>query len=139
MDTTQDVAKVDQMSQIFRYAVIERDDRGVATDVTINESFVGFREVTDSSASELTNDIIVSVEESGLDLSKCRGQGYDGAANMCGIYIGVQARIAAKEPTAVYVHCASHNLNLILNDAVRIQVRQFMTQWSAFMCSLDTV
>ncbi|QQP49470.1 Hypothetical protein FKW44_010153 [Caligus rogercresseyi] len=29
MDTTQDVAKVDQMSQIFRYVVIERDSQGV--------------------------------------------------------------------------------------------------------------
>ena len=66
------------------------------------------------------------MEDNGLDLSKCRGQGYDGAANMRGIYSGVQARIAAIEPAAVYVHCASHNLNLILNDAVKIQeVRQF--------------
>lgn len=126
MDTTQDVAKVDQMSQIFRYVIVERDARGVATDVTIKESFIGFREVSDSSASELTREVVASVEDNGLDLSKCRGQGYDGAANMRGIYSGVQARIAAKEPTAVYVHCASHNLNLILNDAVKIQeVRQF--------------
>ncbi|QQP52275.1 Hypothetical protein FKW44_004380 [Caligus rogercresseyi] len=29
MDTTQDVAKVDQMSQIFRYVVIERDSQGL--------------------------------------------------------------------------------------------------------------
>lgn len=73
------------MSQIFRYVVIERDSLGIATDVAVKESFVGFREVTDSSASELTKEIIASVEESGLDLSKCRGQGYDGAANMSGI------------------------------------------------------
>lgn len=66
------------------------------------------------------------MEESGLDLSKCRGQVYDGAANMCGIYGGVQARIAEKEATAVYVHCASHNSNLILNNVLRIQEeRQF--------------
>lgn len=45
---------------------------------------------------------------------------------MSGLYTGVQARIAAMEPTAVYLHCASHNLNLILNDSVKIQeVRRF--------------
>ncbi|XP_077974734.1 zinc finger MYM-type protein 1-like [Styela clava] len=27
-------------------------------------------------------------------------------------------RIAAKQPLAVYVHCAAHNLNLVINDAV---------------------
>ena len=55
----------------------------------------------DSTASELAKDIIVSIEDNRLDLSKCRGQGHGGAANMSGIYTGVQARIAAKEPTAV--------------------------------------
>ena len=37
MDTTQDVAKVDQMSQIYRYVIIERDARGVACDIKIKE------------------------------------------------------------------------------------------------------
>ncbi len=46
MDTTQDVAKVDQMSQIFRYVTIERDARGVASDVEIKESFVCFHELS---------------------------------------------------------------------------------------------
>ena len=121
MDTTQDIAKIDQMSQVYRYVTVERDAHGVASDVKINESFIGFREVTDSSAAELAGDITDSIESNGLQLSKCRGQGYDGAANMSGIYSGVQARITAKEPAAVYVHCASHNLNLTLNDSVKIQ------------------
>ncbi|XP_066947071.1 zinc finger MYM-type protein 1-like [Macrobrachium rosenbergii] len=37
---------------------------------------------------------------------------------MSGIYSGVQARIAKKEPNALDVHCASHNLNLSLSDSV---------------------
>lgn len=35
---------------------------------------------------------------------------------MSGVYSGVQARISEKEPLAVYVHSAAHNLNLALND-----------------------
>lgn len=36
---------------------------------------------------------------------------------MSGIYSGVQKRILDKEPNAVYIHCAAHSLNLVLNDA----------------------
>lgn len=51
-------------------------------------------------------------------MSKLRGQGYDGAANMSGVYSGVQARLKSKQKLATYIHCASHNLNLVLNDAM---------------------
>jgi hypothetical protein len=37
---------------------------------------------------------------------------------MSGVYSGVQKRIQAILPKAVYVHCAAHNLNLVINDAV---------------------
>lgn len=57
------------------------------------------------------------MERKGIPLGKCRGQRYDGASNMSGVYSGVQKRIRDKEPNAVYIHCAAHNLNLVLNDA----------------------
>jgi hypothetical protein len=38
---------------------------------------------------------------------------------MSGIYSGVQKRIRDIQPRAMYVHCAAHNLNLVINDAVR--------------------
>ena len=59
----------------------------------------------------------------------CRGQGYDGAANMSGVYSGfrMQTRIKEMEPLAKYVHCAAHNLNLTLNDSVKniAELRRF--------------
>ena len=61
----------------------------------------------------------VYLKKNGLHLNQCRCQGYDGEANMSGIYSGVQARIAKKEPNIVCVHCVSHNLNLALNDSVQ--------------------
>lgn len=39
--------------------------------------------------------------------------------NMSGIYSVVQARIRESEPLGTYVHCAAHNLNLVLNDSVK--------------------
>lgn len=57
--------------------------------------------------------------ELGLDINLCRGQDYDRAAVMKGFYTGLQKRIKDKVPTASYVHCCDHNLNLIISDAVK--------------------
>ena len=54
-----------------------------------------------------------------LPISKCRGQAYDGASNMAGIIKGVAARIQNKEPSAVYVHCLVHSLNLCLQTLAK--------------------
>lgn len=61
---------------------------------------------------------VLSIIEEYSDVSKVRGQGYNGAANMSGVYSGLQARIK-KNPSAKYVHCCAHALNLVINDCVR--------------------
>ncbi len=54
-----------------------------------------------------------------LALSNCRGQCYDGAANMAGIRTGVATQIRAEEPRAVYSHCYGHALNLAACDSIK--------------------
>ena len=54
-----------------------------------------------------------------LPTSMCRGQAYDGAANMSGRLHGVATRLKEEEPAALYVHCLAHSLNLCLQDASR--------------------
>lgn len=39
---------------------------------------------------------------------------------MSGQFKGVQALIANKYPTAIYVHCVSHSLNLALSNAAEV-------------------
>jgi hypothetical protein len=80
-----------------------RDANNVATDLTITESFLGFLETRLK--------ILGSIEDNGLDISKCRGQGYGVAADMSGVYSGV---CRPEYPKAVYVHCVAHNLNLAI-------------------------
>ena len=53
----------------------------------------------------------------GLDKNDLVGQAYDGAAAMSGQHNGVQKHILDHCPTATYVHCASHALNLCLAKA----------------------
>ena len=82
------------------------------------EAFTSFTEVEDSSAIGLHKLITNSIQEKGLDIKNCRGQGYDGAAVMSGKYSSLQKKIQDVAPHAYYVHCASHNLNLVLKDAM---------------------
>jgi len=65
--------------------------------------------------------LLNTLKELGLDLDKLRGQGYDGAATMPGNFRGVQAIVKKSYPKALYTHCVSHSLNLVLNDASKLQ------------------
>ena len=42
----------------------------------------------------------------------CRGQGYDNAATMAGIHMGVQQQIRNVHTKAEFVACANHTLDL---------------------------
>ena len=46
---------------------------------------------------------------------------------MNGKYSGLYKKIQDVAPHAYYVHCASHNLNLVLKDAVEVvtEIRKF--------------
>lgn len=53
-----------------------------------------------------------------FDMTKLRGQCYDGASNMSGRHNGLHAKILKVEPRALYVHCNAHNINLVVQDAI---------------------
>jgi len=42
------------------------------------------------------------------------GQSYDGASNMRGEYEGLQALVLQQNPSAIYIWCYSHRLNLVV-------------------------
>ncbi|XP_060846259.1 zinc finger MYM-type protein 1-like [Rhopalosiphum padi] len=115
MDSTQDISKTDQVSFILRYAVVNYAD----CTFEIKESFLGFFTLNHHGAEDHVNLIKDVLNMFNLDLSKCRGQGYDGAAVMSGSHSGVQKRISDIIPSASYVHCNAHNLNLVLCDLAK--------------------
>lgn len=117
VDTTQDLSKVDQMSIVIRYVTLSENPTH-GNEIKINESFLGFWELRDQSSEGYETKILSTLEKLGIDIEKCRGQGYDGASTMSGQYTGLQQRIKAKAPNAEYVHCASHSMNLVINDSV---------------------
>jgi hypothetical protein len=110
-DETTDISGTEQFSLCARY---------VDPDGNIREDFLQFVPVTDVSGEGLASVIVNSLTEFGLNLAYLRGQGYDGAGAMSGKLNGVQARIRSMYPLAVYVHCASHSLNLAISDACTV-------------------
>lgn len=105
-DSTPDLSHVDQMSQVIRYVDINEGE------VEVKESFVDFFPLDGKTAQALTDQILTKLHEDGLNLSDCRGQGYDNAATMAGIHAGVKQRILQLNPKATFIPCTNHSLNL---------------------------
>eukprot|EP00102_Acyrthosiphon_pisum_P019436 XP_016656646.1 PREDICTED: zinc finger MYM-type protein 1-like [Acyrthosiphon pisum] len=80
-------------------------------------------EISTSSTSikNIANVILETIKCLGIDSKYMVGQGYDGAASMSGNFNGVQAIIRKVHPTALYVHCSVHSLNLALSYSCSIQ------------------
>ena len=55
-------------------------------------------------------------------MTRCRGQGYDGAGAMAGGIRGVAKRINDVYPEAIYCHCCSHRLNLCVGRVVKVDI-----------------
>ncbi|GFR29364.1 hypothetical protein TNCT_680311 [Trichonephila clavata] len=87
----------------------------------LREDFVGFIPITDQSSENLANVILQRCDELNLDMTKCVGQGYYGAANMAGHLSGVQQELEKLIPRQEYIHCASHRLNLTLSNVMSFQ------------------
>ena len=81
------------------------------------EMFIGLYNTQSTTGSSLANLILDALLRLGLCHTMLRGQAYDGASNMAGIYKGAQAIIKDKCPLAPYVHCGSHCTNLVAQDA----------------------
>lgn len=109
-DETMDIVGIEQLSICLKYVTYENNQ------TVIKEDFVGFISLEKLDSESISNKIISSLQEWGLDLNKLVGQGYDGASTMAGHVSGVQKRIRDKYKKAVFVHCASHRLNLVLNE-----------------------
>ena len=101
VDEATDVAFKEQVSICLRYMSDNTND--------IHEDFVGMYETGSTTAETLTLLIKDALCRFGLDLRNCCGQTYDGASNMSGRLSGVQARISAQYPKALYIHCFCHS------------------------------
>ena len=104
--------------QYFRYIKIDYHDDGTPSELKVVEACTTFIEVENSSAIKLHKLITNFIQKKGLDTKNCLGQKYDGPAVMSEKYSGLHKKIQDVAPHAYSVHCASHNLNLVLKDTM---------------------
>ena len=85
----------------------------------VHEDFLGLYHIPDTSANAITAAIKDCLVRMNLQLKRCRGQCYNGAANMAGCRTGVASQILSIESRALYTHCYGHSLNLAMCDTIK--------------------
>ena len=109
----------DEATDIVHAEQLNLSIRWVSDNYEAHEDPVGLCRVPDTKAETLFQIIKDLLIRCNLPLALCRGQAYDGAANMQGRRTGVATRIKNEQPAALPVHCCAHSLNLCLQDAGR--------------------
>ena len=106
----------DEATDISHHEQMSISIRWVDCSYNIHEDILGLIRLPDTKALTIFSAIKDVLIRCSLPLAQCRGQAYDGAANMSGTKRGVQALVKSEVNKALYVHCLAHNLNLCLKD-----------------------
>jgi len=126
VDETPDISQKEQISICVR-RVNEKFE--------VEELFLGFYYTDDTKSATLFKCLLDVLCRFGFPINYCRGQCYDGAANMSGQVSGLQTLMRSKEERALYVHCRGHNLNLVAQDSIEqhTQMRNIMNLVQSFI------
>ena len=110
-DEAADVTRCEQMCMCIRW---------VSDEYEVSEDPIGLVQIPKTDTQTIFAALQDTCIRCTLPLEKCRGQAYDGAANMSGCIRGVATLVKEIQPAAIHVHCLAHSLNLCLQDTARV-------------------
>ena len=94
-------------------------------DFKIKERLLQVFNVQSTTGEPLKKEVISMFNTNNPNIDDICGQGYDGTANMSGIYNGLQSRFKRQYPKTL-VHCHAHCLDLLLVESAKSSI-QFVT------------
>ena len=106
LDSTQDISVIDQVCIGIRYVLSEPKEHLLCVTPSLSGTGEGLFQL-------LKN----TLEKDKIALADCIADSTDGAANVCGIYNGLQAKLKESVNNHVHVHCDAHALNLVVCDS----------------------
>ena len=113
-DEVSDCSNQKQLSLVIRFV----DGTG-----EMREGFLGFLHCDlGLSGKALAGTVLNGIAYLTLDIWNCDGQGYDGASSVSGYINGLSAQILRINEKAIYTHCHSHRLNLVVAASCNIQI-----------------
>ena len=83
----------------------------------IREEFMTFLSLERITGRYIAEKIMEFLKDNDLPVENICSQGYDGASNTSSEHIGVQAQSREVSPLATYIHCSSHQLNLVISHS----------------------
>lgn len=108
IDTTTDIAKLEQFCLVIRY--VDEYNK-------VQERLVSLETAPDSSGLGMFQLFSKITETHNIDWkTQLCAQAYDGASCMQGIYSGLRTHIQKENPRAVYIWCFAHVINLVVVD-----------------------
>ena len=125
-DETTDQQKRELSAIVIRYAYV-KEGKWVCVEDPVTVMDIIQRATAQDVQGELclTGSVIGSiflsiVKELGLNLSRCVGQGYDGASVLASDRVDATSKFRSESNHAYYFHCAMHCLNLSAMKAVSV-------------------
>ena len=109
-DRTTDISETEQFSCCLQF---------IDSKLKTQNMFLGLYNAPCTTAETLflyAKDIFIGLN---LLVERLRGYCFDGAANMSGRIIGVQAKLKAANLGSLYIHCSNHALNLVLPEVAK--------------------
>ncbi|CAF4096061.1 unnamed protein product, partial [Rotaria magnacalcarata] len=118
-DECRDISGTQQLSIVIRF-VPNSNNSTTDKKHVVKEYFLGFIPLEKFDATTLANNIVEFLNHWKIPLESCICLCFDGASVMSSCAAGVHVLLKKYMPKGIYINCAAHRLNLVINDTSKV-------------------